>query len=133
MTENDSACAAVDTGWINRAGVEFARFSGAGIALALPEVPLDARQKLLALGTAHGFLRVASFTSAEIVELAGRLDEIDLLALNLDEAAALAGVSAEGSEPEAVVRAALAKLGPDSMAHRDRGRAGELVLGWRRR
>ena len=70
-----------------------------GIALALPEVPLEARQKLLALGTAHGFLRVASFTSAEIVELAGRLDEIDLLALNLDEAAALAGVSAEGSEP----------------------------------
>ena len=113
VTENDSACAAVDTGWINRAEAEFARFSGAGIALALPEVPLDARQKLLALGTAHGFLRVASFTSAEIVELAGRLDEIDLLALNLDEAAALAGVSVEGSEPEAVVRAALARLSPD--------------------
>ena len=130
VTENDSACAAVDAGWIDRAEAEFARFAGAGIALALPEVPLDARQKLLALGTAHGFLRVASFTSAEIVELAGRLDEIDLLALNLDEAAALAGVSAEGSEPEAVVRAALAKLGPDSVAYRDRGRARELVLGW---
>jgi len=113
VTENDSACAAVDAGWIAQAEPEFARFAGAGIALALPEVPLDARQKLLALGTAHGSLRVASFTSAEIVELAGRLDEIDLLALNLDEAAALAGVSAEGSEPEAVVRAALERLSPD--------------------
>ena len=114
VTENDSACAAVDAGWINRAENEFARFAGAGIALALPEVPLGARQKLLALGKAHGFLRVASFTSAELVELAGRLDEIDLLALNLDEAAALAGVSVEGSEPEAVVRAALAMLGRDT-------------------
>ena len=130
VTENDSACAAVDAGWINRAETEFARFAGAGIALALPEVPLGARQKLLALGTAHGFLRVASFTTAEIVELAGRLDQIDLLALNLDEAAALAGVSAEGSEPEAVVRAALAKLNPDMWLTVTAGSAGELVLGW---
>ena len=76
VTENDSACAAVDAGWIARAEAEFARFAGAGIALALPEVPLEARQKLLALGTAHGFLRVASFTTAEILELAGELDKI---------------------------------------------------------
>ena len=126
VTENDSACAAVDAGWIDRAEAEFARFAGAGIALALPEVPLDARQKLLALGTAHGFLRVASFTTAEILELAGELGDIDLLALNLDEAAALAGVSAEGSDPEAVVRAALARLGPKcgSPSPRARGEAG---------
>ena len=76
VTENDSACAAVDAGWIARAEPEFARFSGAGIALALPEVPLEARQKLLALGTAHGFLRVASFTTAEILELAGDLQDV---------------------------------------------------------
>jgi sugar/nucleoside kinase (ribokinase family) len=112
VTENDSACAAVDAGWIDRAEAEFARFAGAGIALALPEVPLDARQKLLALGTTHGFLRVASFTTAEILELAGELGDIDLLALNLDEAAALAGVPVEGGDPEVIVRAALAKLGP---------------------
>ena len=73
VTENDSACAAVDAGWIAQAEAEFARFAGAGIALALPEVPLEARQKLLALGTAHGFLRVASFTTAEILELAGEV------------------------------------------------------------
>ena len=63
----------MDAGWIARAEPEFARFAGRGIALALPEVPLEARQKLLALGTAHGFLRVASFTTAEILELGGEL------------------------------------------------------------
>ena len=96
----------------------------------MPEVPLEARQKLLALGTAHGFLRVASFTSAEIVEVARPADEIDLLAVNLDEAAALAGVSRRKREPEPVVRAALAKLSRGQVAYRDRGRARELVLGW---
>jgi ribokinase len=95
VTENDSACAAVDADWIAQAEVEFARYAGRGIALALPEVPLDARRALLALGTAHGFLRVASFTTAEILELVGKLHDIDLLALNLDEAAALAGISTE--------------------------------------
>ena len=95
VTENDSACAAVDTGWIAQAEAEFARYAGAGIALALPEVPLEARQKLLALGTAHGFLRVASLTTAEILELGDEVKDVDLLALNLDEAAALAGLSAD--------------------------------------
>jgi ribokinase len=113
VTENDSACAAVDAGWIAQAEPEFARFSGAGIALALPEVPLEARQKLLVLGTTHGFLRVASFTTAEILELVGELHDVDLLALNLDEAAALAGDSTEDSDPEDVVRAALARLSPE--------------------
>ena len=129
VTENDSACAAVDAGWINRAENEFARFAGAGIALALPEVPLGARQKLLALGKAHGFLRVASFTTAELVELAGRLDEIDLLALNLDEAAALAGVSRRQRTRTRCAGGA-GKAQPGHVAYRDRGRAGELVLGW---
>ena len=118
VTENDSACAAVDAGWIVQAEAEFARFSGAGIALALPEVSLDARRKLLALATAHGFLRVASFTTAEILELGDDLKDVDLLALNMDEAAALAGISFEaisGGDPEAVAKAALAKLAPGTM------------------
>ena len=70
VTENDSACAAVDAGWIARAEPEFARYAGAGIVLALPEVPFQARRKPLALGTAHSFLRIAYFTTAEILELA---------------------------------------------------------------
>jgi ribokinase len=115
VTESDSACALVDAGWISRSEAEFARFPGVGIALALPEVSLDARRRLLGLGTAHGFLRVASFTSAELLEVAGELDEVDLLALNLDEAAALAGIPAEDTTPEAVVQAALARTRPEMM------------------
>jgi ribokinase len=120
VTENDSASAGVDAGWIARAEPEFARYAGRGIALALPEVPLDARRTLLTLGAAHGFLRVASFSTAEILELGDELDawDIDLLALNLDEAAALAGISSEatvGDDPEVVVRAALARLAPGVM------------------
>lgn len=114
VTENDSACAQVDGDWIARAGPEFERFAGAGIAVALPEVPLGARRALLALGTAHRFLRVASFTTSEIRELGGRLPDSDLLALNLDEAAALAelagiaGLGEEEGRPDRVVEAALA-------------------------
>jgi ribokinase len=115
VTENDSACAAVDAGWITRAESEFGRYGARGIALALPEVPLAARRKLLTLGTTYGFLRVASFTTAEILELVDELDAIDLLALNLDEAVALAGYSAEsidGGDSEAVVKAAQLRLAP---------------------
>lgn len=118
VTENDSACAAVDAGWIVQAEAEFARYACRGIALALPEVPLVARQKLLELGTAHGFLRVASFTTAEILELGDDLKNVDLLALNLNEAAALAGISdeaIEGGDPEAVVNATLARLASGTM------------------
>ena len=71
--QNDRPARPVDAGWIGRAEAEFARFAGAGIALALPEVPLDARRKLLALGTTHSFLRVASFTTAEILGAGRRL------------------------------------------------------------
>ena len=131
VTENDSACAAVDADWIAQAEAEFARYAGRGIALALPEVPLAARQKLLALGTAHGFLRVASFTTAEILELGDELKDVDLLALNLDEAAALAGVSTEtlgGGDPEEIAKAALAKIDPGTMLTVTAG-ARELVVG----
>jgi ribokinase len=118
LTENDSACAAVDASLIGRAEAEFARHAGRGIALALPEVPLEARQRLLALATANAFLRVASFTTAEILELNGKPDawrSVDLAALNLDEAAAAADCPAEGGDPEVVVKAALAQLPPGVM------------------
>jgi ribokinase len=58
LTVNDSACAHVDAAFVARAEPEFARFAGRGIALALPEVPLEARLKLLELGTQYGFLRL---------------------------------------------------------------------------
>jgi len=97
LTVNDSACARVDAAFVARAEPEFARFAGRGIALALPEVPLEARWKLLELGTQYGFFRAASFTSAEIGELGITMPihRLDLLALNLDEAAAVGGLATE--------------------------------------
>jgi ribokinase len=112
LTGNRSASATVDSSLVARAETEMARFAGRGIALAMPEVPLEARRKLLELGTAHNFLRIASFTSTEmrqIVEDDG-LRLVDLLAINLDEAAAAIGISPEDKEPEAVVEAGVDAL-----------------------
>jgi len=112
LTANDSACAAVDSACIARAEPEFARFADQGIAVALPEVPLPARRALLELGTRYRFLRVSSYTSGEIGLAAkeGALRDVDLLALNLDEAAAAAGMTAEGQEPADIVDAAVRTL-----------------------
>lgn len=109
LTVDDSASAAVTPGMIAAAEPEFAACAGAGIALAAPEVPVDARVEILRLGTKYGFLRAASFTSGEWGLLRGTdaLRQTDLLAVNLDEAAAFAGVSAE-QPTERLVEAAVA-------------------------
>jgi sugar/nucleoside kinase (ribokinase family) len=84
-----------------------------GIAVALPEVPLAARAELLRLATDAGFLRVATFVSAEIDDALPLLGTVDLLAVNLDEAAALARVtgSAEATATAAVERATAVNTG----------------------
>ena len=99
----------------HRAAPEFARFEGRGVALSVPEVPLEARLALLERGARHGFLRVASFTSAEMPEVVekriGR--QVDLLTANLDEAAAAVGLAPESAEPAMVVQAAVDLLAAD--------------------
>lgn len=114
MTVNDSASARVDPAFIQQAETDFAAFDGRGIALAMPEVPLAARMALLDLGTRYHFLRCASFLSVEMAEVCQKklLDKVDLLAINLDEAMALAGLS--GNPPvESVVDAVVAMLQRD--------------------
>jgi sugar/nucleoside kinase (ribokinase family) len=117
LTANDSACAAMDSACIAQAEPDFAQFAGRGVAVALPEVPLAARRTLLDLGQRHGFLKVASYTSGEIgpAMAEGDLRAVDLLALNLDEAAAAAALPAEGRRPadivDAVVRALSTRYG----------------------
>jgi ribokinase len=79
-----------------------------GLALCMPEVPMAARARLLELATRYGLYRAASFTSEEVVEAraCGLLAHVDLLAANRDEAAALAGISAE-NPAEQIVEAAV--------------------------
>jgi sugar/nucleoside kinase (ribokinase family) len=112
LTTDDSACHRVDAASVAEAEPEFERFRGRGVALAAPEVPLSAREKLLQLGTEYRFLRVASFVSAEIgpvIEM-GLLSHVDLLAINIHEAAAAAEMSEEDSSPESIVALALGRL-----------------------
>jgi len=77
------------------------------IALAAPEVPLEARLRLLELAKQRSALRVAAFTSAEMGEARerGALSIVDLLALNEDEAAALTGGARAYADPAAFLKA----------------------------
>ena len=69
-----------------------------GVALCLPEVPLDKRKEFLRVATECGSYRVASFTSEEmkVVDELDLLENVDLLALNREEAIALAGGTLQG-------------------------------------
>jgi len=112
LTTADSACARVDEAYIDKAADIFQQFAGRGIALAAPEVPLAARRKLLELGRQYDFFTVASLNSAELQtpEAVQILKNTDLLAVNLDEAAALIGGGLHGRDPETVFETAVEKL-----------------------
>jgi len=100
LTTADSASSKVDAALVREAEPDFARFAGRGIALAAPEVELDARDEVLELGTRHGFFRAASFTSEEMASAveSRMLGKVDLLGINVDEAAAVAGGGSGGDE-----------------------------------
>jgi ribokinase len=110
FTTDDSACSRVTPEFVAKAEGAFARYRGAGIALAVPEVPLAARLRLLELGTRYGFFRAASFSSKEVGEILNpeALGMVDLLALNIDEAARAAeagsanGAAASGGEASGI-------------------------------
>jgi sugar/nucleoside kinase (ribokinase family) len=108
---DDSASEHVDAGHIRRSEPEFARFAGAGLTLAAPEVPLEARGELLRLGRQYRFLNTASFTSGELrtQQVRDMLPLVDFLALNVDEAAALASLPADAL-PHTIIQATIETL-----------------------
>ena len=113
LTTGNSACGLVDPASIHAAERVLAGLGSTGIALAVPEVPLAARSALLALATQHGLFRAASFTRAEMrdVRESGILEKVDLLAVNLEEAAAAAGIAtARTGSPNDLVQEAAAAL-----------------------
>lgn len=99
LTVADSACAHVGPCAVRKAEPEFNRYKARGLALAVPEVPLAARDELLECATRYGFLRAASFTSAEMRDssVPAMLNKTDLLVINRDEAASLASADAGAS------------------------------------
>lgn len=112
LTTDESACSNVDPALIREAGPVFSAYANRFMALSAPEVPLDARKELLQLTRRFGGFAVASFTAGEIAEAArlGMLSLVDLIAINIEEAAALADVKADRDEPLPVVEAVLPKL-----------------------
>lgn len=98
FTTDDSACARVTPDFVSRAEGAFERCRGEGVALAVPEAPLAARLRLLELGTEYGFFRAASFSSKELDEtpVIESLGMVDLLAMNMDEAARIAAGGSRG-------------------------------------
>ncbi len=109
LTVDDSASEHVDAALVRRAEPEFARLAGTGMTLAAPEVPLEARSELLRLGRQHGFFNTAAFTSGELRTQQARdmLPLVDFLALNIDEAATIAGVPVEQSSERVVETAGM--------------------------
>ena len=95
MTTADSASGRVDGAAIAEAEQVMAGAGASGIALAVPEVPLAAREALLDAAGRHGLFRAASFTRAEmaVARERGLIGKVDLLAVNLEEACAAAGVA----------------------------------------
>ena len=108
----------------------------AGIALAVPEVPLAARRSLLELAARHGLFTAASFTRAEMEEVrsSGVLELVNLCALNLEEAAAAAGIAHDHARQEDTARhaaEALSRSFPADAAFHHGGQDRQLELGWR--
>jgi sugar/nucleoside kinase (ribokinase family) len=118
MTTRGSASDAVDEHAVFEAEPLMAEIGGKGIALAVPEVPLDARRALLERASRSGLFRAASFTRAEmaVVRESGLLGQVDLCALNLEEAAAAAGIKDDAgahAEPAVIARRAAEGIAHD--------------------
>jgi len=93
ITTSNSAAAEVCEADVDHAG-EILRAQGKkAIALAAPEVPLQARRRLLELATETGAFRVASFVGSEIkaAREMGMFERLDLVSLNESEASQLVG------------------------------------------
>jgi len=112
ITTSDSAAAALTAADIDAAEPFIDEHT---MVLAAPEVPLDARHHLLRLARSRGALAAAALTSVETgAALARRLfDDVDLLALNEDEARALTGVPFDPAAPGPLLDACVEILTKD--------------------
>ena len=112
MTTDNSASALVDAAFIESAVTEIEKLGTNGIIMAAPEVPLVARQKLLESGKQHGLFCAASFTTEEIIHAsdAGVMSIVDLVAINIDEASAIAGSYVDKANKASIVQSAIQKL-----------------------
>jgi sugar/nucleoside kinase (ribokinase family) len=112
LTVDNAASSRVDPATIRRIKPEFALYREKCIALAVPEVPIEARSEFLNLASFYQCFRVTSFLSGEIkmaIEL-GMMEQIDLLSINLEEAATMIDLVGDSSSGSDILQRALDKL-----------------------
>lgn len=132
LTTEDSANSKVSPQDVRAAGDQFRQYQGKGIALAAPEVSMETRLALLEMASRFDFLRAASLTTTEIDSSLSReiLRHTDFLAINLDEAAALAKADENRVAAEEIVRKAVDAAGvvnPDIRISITAGKQGSWV------
>lgn len=112
LTTDNSASSMVDPSFIELATSCMKKLGPKGIIVAVPEVPLPARRRLIELGKQAGMFCAASFTTGEISEILNNdlLAYTDLLALNYDEAKAAAGIDIEKKSSMIVINHAVQNL-----------------------
>jgi sugar/nucleoside kinase (ribokinase family) len=127
ITTADSAAATLTESDVERAAP---LLDARTIALAAPEVGLGPRLRLLEFATERGAFRVASLTSAEVEDARalGLLRLVDLLALNEDEAALLAGEAMDTSDPDRFLDAVVGALGAETRLVVSAGARGALAF-----
>jgi sugar/nucleoside kinase (ribokinase family) len=110
ITTVESAAAALSTADV-AAGA--ALLHAGAIALAAPEAPLEARHDFLRLAGRAGAFRVAGLASTEMAaaDRRGFFADVDLVALNEDEAAAFGEVPFDLGAPEPLLEACADRLG----------------------
>lgn len=112
ITESRSAGSLLKVSHLKQVERMLEKVGERAMVLAAPEVPMDVRARLLAVGRKSGCFTAASFTSEEmgVVCKERLLRNVDLLSVNSDEAAALAGVRASG-ETQRIVKKVIAAAG----------------------
>jgi sugar/nucleoside kinase (ribokinase family) len=105
VTTSNSAAATLCEAEINQVADLLNCAGKRGIALAVPEVPLEVRRHFLRLATQAGAFRAASFVPAEIrpAKQAGMFNMLDLVSLNEEEASELVGCLFGPDAPETFV------------------------------
>jgi sugar/nucleoside kinase (ribokinase family) len=102
ITTNNSAASEIGTADLQAAQNRMKKAGPRGIALCLPEVPLEVRQEFLRISRECGNFSAASFVSSEIAPARemNLYASVDLLALNKEEAAAIVGYPFEASRAD---------------------------------
>ena len=105
ITTENSASSKVSPDAIDDFFADIGTGESDGIVLAVPEVPLETRIRLLRQGRERGYLNVASVLSSEVAEFKTfkGLGLTDLLAVNIDEARSIANIKDESTDSDVIV------------------------------